>query len=178
MGSSPFARHYSGSRGFFPFLWVLRCFSSPACLLAGYVFTCGYARITTREFPHSEILGSMTGQRLPQAYRSRPRPSSALSAKASTVCPCSLDQKNTGKNRCRYGVFKVRASDICTRPTTKDAAFAYAGRARSFKTQQRTIGTRRGRRNSRRAEWPDGQKASIKGFSAYRNEFPDSLERR
>ncbi len=29
---SPFARHYSGSRGFFPFLWVLRCFSSPACL--------------------------------------------------------------------------------------------------------------------------------------------------
>ena len=32
MGSSLFARHYSGSRGFFPFLWVLRCFSSPACL--------------------------------------------------------------------------------------------------------------------------------------------------
>src|SRR5947209_18565769 len=32
LGSSPFARHYSGSRGFFPFLWVLRCFSSPACL--------------------------------------------------------------------------------------------------------------------------------------------------
>ena len=31
MGSSLFARHYSGSRGFFPFLWVLRCFSSPAC---------------------------------------------------------------------------------------------------------------------------------------------------
>src|SRR5207302_5408344 len=96
LGSSPFARHYSGSRGFFPFLWVLRCFSSPACLHAGYVFTYGYARITTREFPHSEILGSMTGQRLPQAYRSRPRPSSALSAKASTVCPCSLDQKNSG----------------------------------------------------------------------------------
>jgi hypothetical protein len=96
LGSSPFARHYSGSRGFFPFLWVLRCFSSPACLLAGYVFTYGYARITTREFPHSEIPGSMTGQRLPQAYRSRPRPSSALSAKASTVCPCSLDRKNIG----------------------------------------------------------------------------------
>ena len=96
MGSSLFARHYSGSRGFFPFLWVLRCFSSPACLLVPYVFRYGYARITTREFPHSEILGSMTGQRLPQAYRSRPRPSSALSAKASTVCPCSLDQKNTG----------------------------------------------------------------------------------
>ncbi len=96
LGSSLFARHYSGSRGFFPFLWVLRCFSSPACLHVSYVFRHGYARITTREFPHSEIPGSMTGQRLPRAFRSRPRPSSALSAKASIVCPCSLDQKNTG----------------------------------------------------------------------------------
>ena len=67
------------------FLWVLRCFSSPACLLAGYVFTCGYARITTREFPHSEIPGSKVGQHLPEAYRSVPRPSSALGAKAFTV---------------------------------------------------------------------------------------------
>jgi hypothetical protein len=128
LGSSPFARHYSGSRGFFPFLWVLRCFSSPACLHAGYVFTYGYARITTREFPHSEIPGSKTGQRLPQAYRSRPRPSSALSAKASTVCPCSLDQKNSGKNRCRYGVFKVRArlarlqKEAGTRPVFQNSA--------------------------------------------------------
>ena len=61
-----------------------------------YVFRYGYRRITSGEFPHSEILGSQDGQLLPQAYRSRPRPSSALGAKASTVCPCSLDQKNTG----------------------------------------------------------------------------------
>jgi hypothetical protein len=74
---------------------------------APYVFRYGYRRITSGEFPHSEILGSRDGQLLPQAYRSRPRPSSALGAKASTVCPCSLDQKNTGI-RCRYGVFKVR----------------------------------------------------------------------
>jgi hypothetical protein len=93
LGSSPFARHYSGSRGFFPFLRVLRCFSSPACLLPPYVFRRGYARITTRRFPHSEIPGSEVGQHLPRAYRSRPRPSSALGAKASTVCSCSLDQK-------------------------------------------------------------------------------------
>ena len=93
MGSSLFARHYSGSRGFFPFLWVLRCFSSPACLLVPYVFRHGYARITTREFPHSEIPGSKVGQHLPEAYRSRPRPSSALGAKASTVCSYSLDRK-------------------------------------------------------------------------------------
>lgn len=51
-----------------------------------------YARITTREFPHSEIPGSKVGQHLPEAYRSRPRPSSALGAKASTVCPYSLDR--------------------------------------------------------------------------------------
>src|SRR5207248_4873613 len=63
---------------------------------APYVFRYGYRRITSGEFPHSEILGSQDGQLLPQAYRSRPRPSSALGAKASTVCPCSLDQKNTG----------------------------------------------------------------------------------
>ena len=93
MGSSPFARHYSGSRGFFPFLRVLRCFSSPACLFLPYGFRQEYARITTRGFPHSEILGSTDGQLLPEAYRSRPRPSSALGAKASTVCPCSLDSK-------------------------------------------------------------------------------------
>jgi hypothetical protein len=93
LGSSPFARHYSGSRGFFPFLRVLRCFSSPACLTLPYGFRQEYARITTRGFPHSEIPGSKVGQHLPRAYRSRPRPSSALGAKASTVCPCSLDSK-------------------------------------------------------------------------------------
>jgi hypothetical protein len=107
LGSSPFARHYSGSRGFFPFLRLLRCFSSPACHLLPYRFRQGHARITTRRFPHSEIPGSKVGQHLPRAYRSRPRPSSALGAKASTVCPCSLDQKEHAC--CRYGVFKVRA---------------------------------------------------------------------
>src|SRR5579859_6023191 len=71
-------------------------FQFPSLPPAPYVFRYGYRRITSGEFPHSEIPGSVTGQRLPRAYRSRPRPSSALSAKASTVCPCSLDQKNTG----------------------------------------------------------------------------------
>src|SRR3970282_1511811 len=93
LGSSLFARHYSGSRGFFPFLRVLRCFSSPACLFLPYGFRQEYARITTRRFPHSEIPGSTDGQLLPGAYRSRPRPSSALGTKASTVCPSSLDSK-------------------------------------------------------------------------------------
>ena len=41
LGSFPFARRYLGNRCFFLFLRVLRCFSSPGCLLTGYVFTCG-----------------------------------------------------------------------------------------------------------------------------------------
>src|SRR5256714_11559013 len=93
LGSSPFARHYSGSRGFFPFLGLLRCFSSPAYRYPPYVFRQEHARITTRRFPHSEIPGSKVGQHLTRAYRSRPRPSSALGAKASTVCPSSLDHE-------------------------------------------------------------------------------------
>src|SRR5438094_3997786 len=146
LGSSLFARHYSGSRGFFPFLWVLRCFSSPACLYPPYVFRRKYARITTRRFPHSEIPGSKVGQHLPRAYRSRPRPSSALGAKASTVCSCSLDRKEHAC--CHYGVFKVHAGR--RPPIEKNRP-----EGRSLKTQQRV--SRRGRRNSRRARSSDGR---------------------
>ena len=126
MGSSLFARHYSGSRGFFPFLPVLRCFSSRACRYPAYGFSWEHARITTRRLPHSEIAGSKVGQHLPRAYRSRPRPSSALGAKASTVCSCSLDRKEHVV--CRYGVFKVHRAK---RPRENRPA------GRSLKTQQR-----------------------------------------
>src|SRR5262245_63376526 len=121
LGSSPFARHYSGSRGFFPFLRLLRCFSSPACRHLPYGFRQGHTRITTCGFPHSEIPGSKVGQHLPRAYRSRPRPSSALAAKASTVCPSSLDHEE--HLICRYGVFKVRVarqSAAATIPRSRD----------------------------------------------------------
>src|SRR5258708_5744392 len=88
--------------------------------LTAYGFSCEYARITTRRFSHSDIAGSKVGQHLPRAYRSRPRPSSALGAKASTVRSCSLDRKEHVV--CRYGVFKVQ-------------------RARSPKEKNRTTGT-------------------------------------
>ena len=58
-----------------------------------YGFRQGYPRTTTGGFPHSEIPGSKVGQHLPRAFRSRPRPSSPLGAKASTVCPSSLDRE-------------------------------------------------------------------------------------
>ena len=42
-------------------------------------------------FPHSEISGSKSVCRLPEAYRRLQRLSSPLTAKASTVCASSLD---------------------------------------------------------------------------------------
>ena len=39
LGSSRFARRYSGNRFFFPLLGVLRCFSSPGSLQIAYVFS-------------------------------------------------------------------------------------------------------------------------------------------
>src|SRR5215468_4244984 len=90
-----------------------------------YVFRYGYRRITSGEFPHSEIPGSQNGQLLPRAYRSRPRPSSALSAKASTVCPCSLDQKEH--------VSATMEFSRCAR----DGFLQSMQQGPSFKTQQR-----------------------------------------
>ena len=84
--------------------------------LRAYGFSTENARITTRRFPHSEIPGSKVGQHLPRAYRSRPRPSSAPGAKASTVCPSSLDREE--HHVCRYGVLKVHAGQ----PATREAA--------------------------------------------------------
>ena len=57
LASFPFARRYSGNRCFFLFLRVLRCFSSPGCLLHGYVFTVRRPGITLSGFPHSDICG-------------------------------------------------------------------------------------------------------------------------
>jgi hypothetical protein len=48
-------------------------------------------------FPHSDIPGYVACSRLPETFRSDPRPSSALGAKASTVSHCSFprDTENT-----------------------------------------------------------------------------------
>src|SRR6202043_1396262 len=43
---SPFAHQYSGNRGCFLFLWVLRCFTSPRYLHLPYVFRQGRWAIT------------------------------------------------------------------------------------------------------------------------------------
>ena len=68
----------------FLFLWVLRCFSSPGSLYTPMYSTCnavGSQRLVS-QFGDPRIIAC---SQLPEAYRSVPRPSSALIAKASTV---------------------------------------------------------------------------------------------
>jgi hypothetical protein len=49
LACSPFAHHYSGNRGCFIFLWVLRCFTSPRFLHLPYVFRQGRWAITPNQ---------------------------------------------------------------------------------------------------------------------------------
>ncbi len=49
LASSLFAHHYSGNRGCFIFLWVLRCFTSPRFLHLPYVFRQGRWAITPNQ---------------------------------------------------------------------------------------------------------------------------------
>ena len=86
LASSDFARHYSRNHFCFLFLWVLRCFTSPRSLQTPYVFRRRYPDFTLSGFPHSDIPGSQVGCHLPGAFRRLQRPSSALDAKASTMC--------------------------------------------------------------------------------------------
>ena len=81
LGSSPFARRYSGSHCCFPFLRLLRCFSSSGWP-PHWVDRPPASRVSP--FGHPRIKGR---SRLPAAFRSLPRPSSPPGAKASPVRP-------------------------------------------------------------------------------------------
>ena len=92
LGSSHFARRYFGNRCFFLFLRLLRCFSSPGspCISTALrFFLCSDGGLLRRVSPfgHLRINGYL---RLPAAFRSLLRLSSALSTKASTLRSCSL----------------------------------------------------------------------------------------
>jgi hypothetical protein len=97
LGSSAFAHHYSRNHYCFLFLRVLRCFTSPRSHQPAYTFSRRRHPMTSARFPHSEIPGSKSGCRLPEAYRRLPRPSSAPDAKASTVCPKKLEHTKRSK---------------------------------------------------------------------------------
>ena len=90
LGSFHSARRYSGNRFFFLFLRVLRCFSSPGSLpyaMCSHMDGQGFpGRVPP--FRNLRVSGYMP---LTAAYRSLSRLSSALSAKASALCPYQLD---------------------------------------------------------------------------------------
>ena len=89
LGSSAFARRYLRNRVFFLFLRVLRCFSSPGSLpdvMDWRMDTWGLL-MWVSPFRNLRIKGYLL---LPEAYRSLSRLSSALSAKASALCPFCL----------------------------------------------------------------------------------------
>ena len=90
LGSFHFARRYSGNRCFFLFLRVLRCFSSPGSLCMAMDSPCSDGGLLRQVSPfrHPRIIGYLL---LPAAFRSLSRLSSALSAKASALCPILLD---------------------------------------------------------------------------------------
>ena len=90
LGSFHFARRYFGNRFFFLFLRVLRCFSSPGSLVYT-IDSCKRDKSSTCRVSPFGYQGIYACLRLPLAFRSLPRPSSALGALASTLCSCSLD---------------------------------------------------------------------------------------
>ena len=91
LGSSGFARRYSRNHCCFLFLRLLRCFSSPGSLpytMCSYKDDGGFLRRVS-PFRYLRIIGYLL---LPAAFRSLSRLSSALSAKASTICSFQHDQ--------------------------------------------------------------------------------------
>src|SRR4029079_6433554 len=58
--------------------------------------------MTPAGLPHSDTPGSQLGCQLPRAYRRLQRPSSALDAKASTMCPSQLVSQTLNQNNKRH----------------------------------------------------------------------------
>jgi hypothetical protein len=82
LGFSAFARHYSQNTLFSSGYLDVSVHPVPSARAVHEGHSCG--------FPHSDISGCYGCTRLTGAFRSVPRPSSALDTKASPVCPYSL----------------------------------------------------------------------------------------
>ena len=90
LGSFPFARRYSGNRVFFLFLRLLRCFSSPGSLPCVMCWRRDTWSLSMWVSPFRDL--RFNGYvLLPAAFRSLSRLSSALSAKAFTLCSFLLN---------------------------------------------------------------------------------------
>ena len=109
LGSSPFARRYSGSHCCFPFLRLLRCFSSPGSPPLNADAAPPARRVAP--FGHPRVKGR---SRLTAAFRSLPRPSSPPGAKASPVRPPVLVAYRARPPRHR-GVLEYPSSSLAAR---------------------------------------------------------------
>ena len=90
LASSAFARRYLRNRCFFLFLRLLRCFSSPGSppWVIYWPMDDRGSLCRVSPFRHLRLSGYLP---LPAAFRSLSRLSSALSAKASALCPFLFD---------------------------------------------------------------------------------------
>ena len=135
LGSSGFARRYSQNRVFFLFLRLLRCFSSPGSLPYVMDWRMDDRGLLCRVSPfgYLRINGYLL---LPEAFRSLSRPSSALSAKASTLrsflfdLPVLLAFKTGGSLAVSFHrVYNVMSSycfdSLSLKDNSSDVSFSY-----------------------------------------------------
>ena len=135
LGSFHFARRYFGNRFFFLFLRLLRCFSSPGSPCMPMYSACSDWSSSSRVSPfrHLRINGYLL---LPAAFRSLSRPSSALSAKASTLrsflfdLPVLLAFKTGGSLAVSFHrVYNVMSSycfdSLSLKDNSSDVSFSY-----------------------------------------------------
>ena len=108
LGCSPFNRLYLGNNYCSLFLWVLRCFSSPGLpRIAMYsLYDTSSSNQWVPPFGYLRIFAYLL---LPVAFRCQSRPSSPISAKASTVRSLflnltifSFESKNHFRFLCRF----------------------------------------------------------------------------
>ena len=118
LGFSDFARHYFRNHFCFLFLRVLRCFSSPGsprmAMDSPYADRGSLCRVSP--FGYLRISGYVL---LPEAFRSLSRPSSALSAKASTLRPSYFDRSWNGS------IFRSSHSSLMHSVTSAGFVFSF-----------------------------------------------------
>src|SRR6476660_9828687 len=78
--------------------------------------------MTPAGFPHSDTPGSTLGCQLPRAYRRLLRPSSALDAKASTMCPSQLVTHTTNPPHLKQQPDPSSQEHTCPRTQRKSPA--------------------------------------------------------
>ena len=91
-----------------------------------YIFRHGSPPSQMAGFPHSDILGSPSVYRLPEAYRRFPRPSSAPDAKASTMRSYTLTTPLKSGWCARESLFVFQSHTMTRKITLHNTTHTYA----------------------------------------------------